>query len=97
LLILSDTTDNILYTLADKWFGKTIDLFSPFDSGFRRIAGRRNVYAFIFIIGFSIGYPFETFSFVAVWAALTASTHGIRLIQYGRMVKRMVRQGFEGP
>jgi phosphatidylglycerophosphate synthase len=96
LLILSDTTDNILYTLADKWFGKTIDLFSPFDAAFRRIAGRRNIYAFIFIIGFSLGYPFETSAVVAAWAALTASIHGIRLVQYGRMMKKIVSRHLEG-
>ena len=90
LLIFSDTADNIFYTLAVKWFGKTIDLFSPFDATFRRIAGRRNIYSFIFIIGFLLGYPFETLALVAVWATLTASIHGIRLVQYGRMMKKIV-------
>lgn len=92
LLISSDTTDNIVYTLANKWYGKTIDLFSPFDRAFRRIAGRRNIYGFMFIIGFSFGYPFQTFAIVALWAALTASIHGFRLFQYGRIMKRAVSQ-----
>jgi phosphatidylglycerophosphate synthase len=96
LLIVCDTTDNILYTLAEKWFGKTIDLFSPFDAAFRRIAGRRNIYAFIFIVGFSLGYPLHTLAVVALWAALTASTHGIRLVQYSRAVKKMLSQDLEG-
>ncbi len=90
LLISSDTADNIVYTLANKWYGKTIDLFSPFDRAFRRIAGRRNIYGFMFIIGFSFGYPFQTFAIVALWAALTASIHGFRLYRYGRMMKRAV-------
>jgi phosphatidylglycerophosphate synthase len=88
LLICSDTADNIVYTLANKWYGKTIDLFSPFDRAFRRIAGRRNIYGFMFIIGFSFGYPFQTFAIVALWAALTASIHSFRLFRYGRMMKR---------
>jgi phosphatidylglycerophosphate synthase len=96
LLIFSDTVDNIFYTLAVKWFGKTIDLFSPFDATFRRIGGRRNIYSFIFIIGFLLGYPFETLALVAVWATLTASIHGIRLVQYGRMMKKIVNQHLEG-
>jgi phosphatidylglycerophosphate synthase len=96
LLIFSDTADNIFYTLAVKWFGKTIDLFSPFDATFRRIGGRRNIYSFIFIIGFLLGYPFETLALVAVWATLTASIHGIRLVQYGRMMKKIVKQHLEG-
>jgi phosphatidylglycerophosphate synthase len=84
LLILSDTVDNIFYTLAQKFFGKSIDLFSPFDAWFRRIAGRRNIYTFMFIIGFSIGFPVCTLGVAAVWAALTAATHGIRLSQHRR-------------
>jgi hypothetical protein len=90
LLICSDTADNIVYTLANKWYGKTIDLFSPFDRAFRRIAGRRNIYGFMFIIGFSFGYPFQTFAIVALWATLTASIHSFRLFRYGRMMKRAV-------
>jgi phosphatidylglycerophosphate synthase len=96
LLIVSDTTDNILYTLAERWFGKTIDLFSPFDAAFRRIAGRRNIYAFVFIIGFSLGYPLHTLAVVALWAGLTASTHGIRLVQYRRTMKKMLSQDLQG-
>jgi len=84
LLILSDTADNIFYTLAQKFFGKSIDLFSPFDGWFRRIAGRRNIYTFMFIIGFSIGFPVYTLGVASGWAALTAATHGIRLSQYRR-------------
>jgi len=96
LLIFSDTADNILYTLASKWYGKTIDFFSPFDRAFRRIAGRRNIYVFIFIIGFSLGFPFETFAVVAAWAAVTASIHGYRLFQFGRGLKRKLSEQAEG-
>ena len=88
LLISSDTTDNVVYALANKWYGMTVDFFSPFDRAFRRIAGRRNIYGFMFIIGFSFGYPFQTFAIVALWAALTASIHSFRLFRYGRMMKR---------
>ncbi len=84
LMVVSDTVDNVLYTLAGKWYGKSIDLFSPFDAAFRRIGGRRNIYGFMFMIGFSAGYPLETFALAATWAAVTATIHGIRLVQYGR-------------
>jgi phosphatidylglycerophosphate synthase len=84
LLILSDTADNIFYALAGKWYGKSIDLFSPFDAAFRRIAGRRNIYVFMFIIGFLLGYRLQIFAVAAIWAAVTATIHGVRLIQYGR-------------
>lgn len=96
LLICSDTMDNVVYALANKWYGKTVDFFGPFDRAFRRIAGRRNIYGFMFIIGFSLGYPFQTFAIVALWAALTASIHGLRLFQYGRKMKRAVSQEVDG-
>jgi len=84
LLIFSDTADNILYTLAGKWHGKSIDLFSPSDAVFRKIAGRRNIYGYMFIVGFMAGFPQHTFIAVAVWAVITATVHGVRLWQYGR-------------
>ncbi len=83
LMIVSDTVDNVLYTLAGKWHGKSIDLFSPFDGAFRRIGGRRNIYGMMFIAGFSAGYPLYTFAVAAVWAAITAIVHGVRLARYG--------------
>jgi phosphatidylglycerophosphate synthase len=89
LLISSDMADNILYTLASKWYGKTIDFFSDFDRAFRRIAGRRNIYIFMFIIGFSIGYPLQTVAIIAIWAAITATVHGFRFLQYGRAEKAL--------
>ncbi len=84
LMILSDTADNILYTLAGKWQGKSIDLFGPFDAAFRRIAGRRNIYGFMFMAGFLAGYPLQTFAVTSFWAAVTATVHAVRLIQVGR-------------
>lgn len=84
LLIVADTTDNVWYTLAGKWHGKSIDLFSPGDALFRKIAGRRNIYGGMFIVGFLLGYPMQTFAIAALWAATTAFVHGVRLFQYGR-------------
>jgi phosphatidylglycerophosphate synthase len=87
LLIFSDTLDNIFYTLAEKWYGRNIDLFSPFDAAFRRVAGRRNIYGMIFIFGFLLGFPLITFAVAAGWAALTAGVHGVRFMQYERAIK----------
>jgi phosphatidylglycerophosphate synthase len=88
LLIVSDTAENILYNRASEWYGKSIDLFGPFDAVFRRIAGRRNIYGALFFLGFLAGYPLPTFAVVAIWAGLTAVVHAVRLVQYGRGVKR---------
>ena len=88
LMVISDTVENVLYTLSDRWYGKSIDLLSPFDSAFRRIAGRRNIYGFMFIIGFSLGYPVKTFFAAAVWAAITAVVHSFRLLQFRRRANK---------
>lgn len=90
LLIVSDTLDNILYTYAWKCYGKSIDLFSPFDSAFRRIAGRRNIYSFMFMAGFSVGLVHQTLAAVAAWAFMTACIHWVRLFQFGRLRKERV-------
>ncbi len=89
LLILSDTADNGFYTLAGRRYGKSIDLFTSFDGAFRRIAGRRNIYTFMFLIGFSAGYPMAAFVVAALWGALTAAIHGIRLFQHGKTIPRI--------
>ncbi len=84
LMITCDTLDNIFYTLSSKWFGKNLDLLSQFDMKFRKIAGRRNIYSFMFIIGFSLGYYIETFIATSIWSLITAIVHFIRLIQHRR-------------
>jgi 1L-myo-inositol 1-phosphate cytidylyltransferase / CDP-L-myo-inositol myo-inositolphosphotransferase len=93
VLVFADTADNIFYTLAGKWHGKSIDLFSPFDGNFRRIAGRRSIYGALFILGFSLGYPLQTFVTVTLWALVTATIHGVRLHRYGQLLKKMPPAG----
>ena len=82
ILAVSDIWDNILYTMSEHWYGKSLDLLTPFDSAFRKIAGRRNIYALIFLIGFLLGYPFATFWVAAVWGLITASIHTYRFARY---------------
>ncbi len=81
ILILSDTVDNIVYTLSDLLLKKNLDLLSPFDMAFRKIAGRRNIYCFMFMIGFSLGYYTQTFIAASFWGFITALIHSIRLFQ----------------
>jgi phosphatidylglycerophosphate synthase len=96
LMVGADTADNIFYTLAGSWHGKSIDLFSPFDGCFRRVAGRRNIYCSMFIIGFALGFPLQTFAVASFWAFITAAVHGLRLYQYGRTVRSGVCAGGPG-
>jgi phosphatidylglycerophosphate synthase len=94
-MVLSDTADNIFYTLAGRWHGKSIDLFSRFDRNFRLIAGRRNVYGCFFIVGFSMGYVLQTFVMATLWAMTTAAIHGIRLHRYRETHKKHHSEGRE--
>ncbi len=87
LMVAADTADNVFYTLSGVWYGKSIDLFSPFDARFRLIAGRRNIYCSMFIIGFGLGFPLQTFAAASFWAAITATVHGLRLRRCGRKAK----------
>jgi len=87
-MVVADTADNIFYTLAGKWYGRSIDLFSPWDGRFRRIAGRRNVYNIMFIVGFAMGWPMATFAAATAWAVITAMVHAARLVAYGRQQAR---------
>ncbi len=87
IMVFCDTVDNIIYTLSMKWFNKNLDLLSPFDMKFRKVAGRRNIYCFMFMIGFSLGYYMQTFVATSIWAFITVMVHTIRLIQYKRTVR----------
>jgi 1L-myo-inositol 1-phosphate cytidylyltransferase / CDP-L-myo-inositol myo-inositolphosphotransferase len=97
VLVLADTADNVFYTLAGKWHGRSIDLFSRFDRNFRRIAGRRNIYGGLFILGFSMGYMLQTFVTVTLWALITATIHGVRLSHYGQTSEKFSVEGKESP
>jgi len=42
---------------------------------FRLIAGRRNIYTWIFLPGFFVGAPAFTFYLAVAWAGVTAAVH----------------------
>ena len=56
-LMASDLLDNLLYYAGHVWFGKQLDELGPFDRSFRLIAGRRNIYAWMWLFGFWAGLP----------------------------------------
>lgn len=87
IMVICDTIDNILYTLSDKWTGKNLDLVSAFNMAFRKIAGRRNIYCFIFMIGFLSGYYIQTFMITSIWAIITVIVHTITLFHFKRKIR----------
>jgi 1L-myo-inositol 1-phosphate cytidylyltransferase / CDP-L-myo-inositol myo-inositolphosphotransferase len=83
-LMLSDLLDNLLYYAGHVWLGKQLDELGPFDRGFRLIAGRRNIYAWMWLLGFWAGLPTQVFVAALGWAIVTVGVHGTRLVYHLR-------------
>jgi phosphatidylglycerophosphate synthase len=76
LMILFDLADNVAYALMDVRLGLSLDNASPFLARFRLIAGRRNIYTWMFLVGFFLGFPHQVFFVAVMWAGITAAIHG---------------------
>ena len=76
LMILFDLADNVAYALMDVGRGLSLDNASPFLARFRLIGGRRNIYSWLFLVGFFLGFPTHVFFVAVVWAGITAAIHG---------------------
>jgi phosphatidylglycerophosphate synthase len=83
-LMASDLLDNLLYYLGQVLCGKQLDELGVFDRRFRLIAGRRNIYAWLFLFGFWAGLPVQIFVLALVWAVITVGVHGLRLVYHAR-------------
>jgi hypothetical protein len=82
--MVSDLLDNLLYYLGQVLCGKQLDELGVFDRRFRLIAGRRNIYAWMFFCGFWAGLPVQIFVIALVWALITIGVHGVRLMYHAR-------------
>ena len=80
----SDLVDNLLYYLGQIFCGKQLDELGVFDRKFRLIAGRRNIYAWMFFFGFWAGLPVQIFVAALVWSLITIGVHGVRLVYHAR-------------
>lgn len=78
-LMAGDLLDKLLYMTGHLRLGKQLDELGPFDRRFRLIAGRRNIYLWVFILGFWGGLPLQALTVACVWALGTASVHSVRL------------------
>jgi 1L-myo-inositol 1-phosphate cytidylyltransferase / CDP-L-myo-inositol myo-inositolphosphotransferase len=89
-LMASDLIDNLLYYLGQVLCGKQLDELGGFDRRFRVIAGRRNIYAWMFFFGFWAGLPVQIFVVTLVWSLITIGVHGVRLVYHARQRLAMV-------
>jgi phosphatidylglycerophosphate synthase len=84
LMVAFDLADNIVYSVADVKWGRSVDNATPFLSRFRTIAGRRNIYTWIFLPGFFLGVPAFSFYLAVAWAGTTAGIHAAWAISEAR-------------
>jgi phosphatidylglycerophosphate synthase len=79
LLVVCDLVDSLLYLALQRHTGKMLDEVTTFDRRFRAIAGRRNVYVMIFVVGFFAGRAPAAFAWAVTWAVVTIVVHAFRV------------------
>ena len=63
--------------------GRNLDDFAPFDRLVRIVAGRRNIYTWLFTFFLVIGAPATGFIWICFWGAASAVIHIFRALQIG--------------
>ncbi len=76
-----DLSERIAKWFARQKIGRTLDDFSGFDRMVRVIAGRRNIYTWLFTFCLIIGRPAGGFVFICGWGITTAAVHIFRALQ----------------
>src|SRR5262245_52675930 len=78
---------HVLERLAQKAvkrrIGRDLDDFAPFDRLVRIVAGRRNIYTWLFTFFLVIGAPATGFIWLCFWGAASAVIHIFRALQIG--------------
>jgi hypothetical protein len=64
--------------------GRSIDDVSRFDRLVRHVAGRRNIYTWLFALCLLIGAPATGFILLCLWGIATAVIHVFRALQIRR-------------
>jgi phosphatidylglycerophosphate synthase len=78
VLVGCDLVDNLLYGEVRARTGRLLDELAPFDAGFRRVAGRRNVYVWICVVGAALGRAAGGYLVASWWALGTVVVHAVR-------------------
>lgn len=63
--------------------GRSLDDFAPFDRLMRILAGRRNIYTWLFAFFLVIGAPAAGFVWICFWGMASAVIHVLRALQIG--------------
>jgi phosphatidylglycerophosphate synthase len=84
MLMASDMFDKLLYMWGHTAFGKQLDELGSFERRFRLIGGRRNVYLWIFMVGFWSAHAAPAFIAASLWSLCTALVHSARFLHHLR-------------
>ena len=79
VLVACDLADSLLYLVLQRHTGRMLDELTSFDRRFRAVAGRRNVYVAIFVVGFFAGHAPTAFVCAVAWALATVVVHATRV------------------
>ena len=63
--------------------GRNLDDFAPFDRLVRIVAGRRNIYTWLFAFFLVVGFPATGFVWLCFWGMASAVIHIFRALQIG--------------
>lgn len=74
--------DRIVAAVFNKRVGKSIHGYKPLDERMRTIISRRNINLPVFILGWLLGFPVQTFLLIVLWQIVCFVFHVERLVQF---------------
>lgn len=78
---ISDVVDRLAKWTVERRSGRKLDDFSRFDRFVRSIAGRRNIYTWLFALCVLIGWPAVGFLALCFWGIASTAIHILRAVQ----------------
>src|SRR5207244_13054788 len=82
-----DRLERVAKQAVQRRIGRNLDDFAPFDRLVRIVAGRRNVYTWLFTFFLVIGAPAIGFICLCFWGVASAVIHIFRALQIGFTVQ----------
>jgi phosphatidylglycerophosphate synthase len=78
-----DRLERVAKQAVQRRIGRNLDDFAPFDRLVRIVAGRRNIYTWLFTFFVVIGAPATGFIWLCGWGMASAVIHILRALQIG--------------
>jgi 1L-myo-inositol 1-phosphate cytidylyltransferase / CDP-L-myo-inositol myo-inositolphosphotransferase len=75
--------ERVAIQAVQRRIGRNLDDFAPFDRLVRIVAGRRNIYTWLFAFFLVIGAPATGFIWLCFWGMASAVIHIVRALQIG--------------